>query len=99
MATYNAIIIDDSIIIIPIRMVIFSGTVKDSDNNNVERDILFYKHDNNLLTQTRSNAEDGVFSLSVPCGSNDRIRVIAVGGSDPTDNSENSAIFDNILGA
>lgn len=99
MATYNAIIIDIPIVIAPIRIVTFSGTVKDSNNNNASRDILLYKHDDNLFMQTRSDAEDGSFALEVPCGSNDRIRAIAVGGSDPGDNSENSAIFDNILGA
>lgn len=99
MATYDAIIIDDLALFIPIRIVPFSGTVKNLNGDGLTRDVLIYKHDNNVFMQTRSDADNGgSWAIDVPCGSNDRIRSIVVGGASSNDNSENSDVWDKISG-
>lgn len=91
-------IIDTPIIPAPIRIVPFSGIVKNSSGDVFSRPILVFKHGNTALIESRSEA-DGTFSIDVPCGSRDRVRVEVIGGSNSLDTSENSKVWDKVAGA
>lgn len=99
MPTYNARHINSIPSSAIYRMVSFSGTVKNLTGSGLARNVLLYKHDNNVFMQTRSDADDGGnWAIDIPCGSNDRIRAIVVGGANSNDNSENSDVWDKISG-
>ena len=103
MATYNAFYIQDDVFISIIRMRTLAGSVVDADANPARREILIYKDsanvgENNVFLTTYSDETTGQFSVDVPCGTNDRMRVVCVGGIDSSDNSENSLVYDNISG-
>lgn len=76
------------------RYIQLSGTVTKLSNP-VERNILVYKSNlpTELLGQTVSDIL-GNFTLSIPCGSNDFLRVVCVGNF-----GENSEIFDYVAGS
>lgn len=73
------------------RYLTISGTVNKLGNP-IERTILVYRSDipDVLLGETVSDSS-GDFSLSVPCGSNDLLRIICVGID-----GENSEVFDSV---
>lgn len=97
MATYPAIIIEEDILLFPIRIKTFSGIVKDADGNAAIREIVFYKETNatganNEYLNTKSDS-NGDFSIDIACGKNDKIRAICIGIE-----GENSQVFEDISG-
>jgi len=88
----GARILDPAVLSAPLRMVLFSGTVKLSGAG-IVRDIIGYKVTvPDLVYETTSDAS-GNWELEMPGGSADMFRIIAVGIE-----GENSQIYDHLTG-
>lgn len=86
----NINVVPDSIVLLSLSMITLSGEVL-VDGAPANRVILIYKNGStSALAVTSSNADTGLWGITVVGHANDRFRVVKVG------ESENSEIFENI---
>lgn len=92
MATVNGGFVAYKILGGPLRQIVFSGTVKLSAVG-VVRDIIGYNAAFPTVVHETASDSSGNWTLTMPGGSNDLFRIIAVGI-----NGENSEIYDRLVG-
>lgn len=95
MATYNAKHVVYDYKKAGYRVVAFTGTVINIDEEPLERSIEVLNYSTNRQYNTVSDS-NGDFSCLVECGSKDKLRCVCLGD---ISNNENSLIFDYVSGA
>ena len=94
MTTLKAINAEFAIDLVKLRSVTFSGVVSDGSNP-LRRIVLAYKvPEFSAPTMTFSDATTGSWELNMSCNPNDRIIIMAVGGS-----GENTQVYDWVVPA